>query len=111
MLKIKDNVDLKELKKFGFEKRQIRGQTWASQHTVEDFDSELCHFTNTEYHYDCGDCGIEIHTERKNNDWNYGFGLYEINIWNEFERPVSENVFDVLFDLIQAGLVEKVEGK
>ncbi len=109
MLKIKDEVDLKELEKFGFKKEAERGHTWAWEHTMEDFDSELCYYENIVWNLDDGDCGIEIHEERINNDWNYGFNIRELHIWNECDRPVSNYVFDNLFNLIKAGLVENVE--
>ena len=80
MLKIKDNVDLKELEKFGFKK---------CKSTVVDI-----------YYYPI--------------TWNYG--LY-VEITVNADRTISLDVnyedfstedIDILFNLIQAGFVEKV---
>lgn len=77
MLKIKDNVDLKELEKFGFE------------------------YTN-EYE--------QIYNFETNNNSNcilipyrkIMLRAYEIRVFEDFKA-------DILYDLIQANLVEKVE--
>lgn len=77
MLRIKDNVDLKELEKFGFKEfKQVYFYTIAS---------------------------------------NYG-NVVELKVWKEdrtitldidYEEFFTEDI-DVFYDLIQAGLVEKV---
>ena len=72
MLKIKEEVDLKELEKFGFE-TEDDGFIWCEPH--ED---------------------IVINTQR-----------YILVYGDDEEGNYS---LDVLYDLIQAGLVEKVEG-
>ena len=77
MLKIKDNVDLKELKKYGF------GQSWTAGHyrfLLDDF-STLWVDANTR------ELSIDVEG-----------------------RPYCETIFtlDILYYLIQAGLVEKV---
>ena len=66
MLKIKDNVDLKELEKFGFELK------------TDDFNGEK-------------------------------LVTGGLTIW-DIDREVWGTNLDLLFDLIQAGLVEKVGG-
>lgn len=98
MLKIKDNVDLKELENLGYIKR-------------EDFYMGICYFKDItdeeckdeEYAEvriaNCGETrviglGLNIpHNRIDKMSLNYYLGVYENN----------------LFDLIQAGLVEKVE--
>jgi hypothetical protein len=77
MLKIKDNVDLKELEKFGFE-----------------FDDKIGRWL-------CLDKKSLIKTYVKINSWN---GKIQICIPLDCDQLVP----DVLYDLIQAGLVEKV---
>lgn len=81
MLKIKDNVDLKQLEKFGFKKTKSTG--------------------GDIYYYPIA--------------WNYG--LY-IEVAVNVDRTISLDVnyedfssedIDIFYDLIQAGLVEKVE--
>ncbi len=71
MLKIKDEVDLKELEKFGFKKDE------ENQYMIEDIN-------------------IFIGTEENKKELVLDFGFNNENIY-------------VLYDLIQAGLVEKVE--
>lgn len=81
MLKIKDSVDLNELEKFGFKKAKTTNG-----------------FT---YYYPIA--------------WNYGLYVEltvnidkTISLDVNYEDFYTENI-DILFDLIQAGLVEKVE--
>jgi len=82
MLKIKDNVDLKELEKFGFEKTEMYPPSAIG------------------YEYNDNDCQIDI----------CGLTINELGLticyWKShchYEIPV------VIYNLIQAGLVEKVE--
>ena len=69
MLKIKDDVDLKELEKFGFKKDE------ESQYMIEDLD-------------------VFVGTEEDERELVLDFGFNNKNIY-------------LLYDLIQAGLVEK----
>ena len=78
MLKIKDNVDLKELEKYGFEYDDYSGQY------------KIC--------------------ERNINGSNY---IY-INVWNRKilfrqDKPLDKGCLNVLYDLIKADLIEKVD--
>lgn len=77
MLKIKDNVDLKELEKFGF----------------KFYESILFY----EYHSK-SNCKDSIMVNMKNKRL-------------LFYQTYNGKSYDVLYDLIQAGLVEKVEDK
>ena len=81
MLKIKDNVDLKELEKFGFG-QGIYGSKADKTVTI------------------CIDKNRKITITSPNHcwwDWEYYYN------WNSGT--------DIIYDLIQAGLVEKVEDK
>lgn len=82
MLKIKDNIDLKELEKFGFE--EISGFWYAKKIFKE--------------RKDIVSVGINRETR-------------EIQLAWSIQGYVCEFTYDLdfLFDLIQAGLVEKVE--
>lgn len=84
MLKIKDNVDLKELEKFGFEKVS---PSWYVLTIRDNTEEKICIgvslFSRPRY--------IEIGYSTKGNG---GMSSYTYNL-------------DVLYDLIQAGLVEK----
>jgi hypothetical protein len=79
MLKIKDNIDLKELEKFGFKKIYPNDDAYFKKvYLGNDDDDRVC---------------------------------YLIKGWNRFikiTRIDGEELDDTLFDLIQAGLVEKV---
>lgn len=97
MLKIKDNVDLKELEKFGFEIGR----------------EDTLYNNGTEYYYrkDLADgCYYKIPIKRENWQWKGGFVPIRCIDMDESDYelfPRAED-FDILFDLIQAGLVEKV---
>ena len=78
MLKIKDNVDLKELEKFGFKPYNLAGKT----------------------HY-------EIEYKNGNNIKVSSYTRFiHFNIYS-----VNNCIENVIYDLIQAGLVEKVDDK
>lgn len=72
MLKIKDNVDLKGLEKFGFKK------------TIKDDE----HINGYEF--------------KKETEIEYLYLLIP-----DFNREIMGNSLDIIYDLIQAGLVEK----
>ena len=80
MLKIKDNVDLKELKKFGFRKNSVNNKTYIKQNGEKFFESH-----------------IVISTDRSR--------MLYITVDNGYSWLPIDNA---LFDIIQAGLIEKV---
>ena len=84
MLKIKDNVDLKELEKFGF-----------TRYEPDEY-----------YRVDEDECNKSARYILWEND----FGTMDIEEDTRRIWTISSN-YDILFDLIQAGLVEKVEEK
>jgi hypothetical protein len=86
MFKIKDNVDLKELEKFGFEKRFLDDKFMYVKHKFMEFDYIVI-LESTRIIYN--NTYIPAH---KN--------MYYRYLYNEED----------IQDLIQAGLVEKVEG-
>ena len=88
MLKIKDNVDLKELEKFGFE---VFNQSTARKIYYENI-TPVCMENNTYFMIE--------HREI----WFVENGAKESN-----ERYFGNPQFDDLYDLIKADLVEKVE--
>ena len=87
MLKIKDNVDLKELEKYGFE---VFGK-FARKIFWENFDG----ISLEEDTWLCIDNGVV---------WLIEQGAKESN-----ERYFGNPQLDTLYDLIKDGLVEKVE--
>lgn len=84
MLKIKDNVDLKELEKFGFKKVKEYAYGYYFKDFYNGFRIAIC-----KPKYDHNDREIFIDTIEE---------LYDVI--DEYNK--------VIFDLIQAGLVEKV---
>lgn len=82
MLKIKDNVNLKELEKFGFEKYK-------------------------DAYYIYNDYYLEI-SEGVSVDVRWDTRWIVLNSVVGFLRMYEIDYQDILFDLIQAGLVEKV---
>lgn len=89
MLKIKDFVDLKELEKFGFDLRagESVGTNDFSDPYVDDNYGELI-------------CGNIIVKDSPRYEWNRNIEFMCFS--------VSNKDFELLYDLIQAGLVEKV---
>lgn len=80
MLKIKDNVDLKELEKFGFE---LIGGEWSYYaFTAPRDDSE-----------------IRLYVDNTTREISTGIDPY-VDVYS---------IHDKIYDLIQAGLVEKVD--
>ena len=93
MLKIKDNVDLKELEKYGFiteASSQIGTYNWRDNFVDDNFGYII---GGNIYIYDRNDL------KYKEKDY------LKIDIWNR----VEEQDLDKLYDLIKDGLVEKVE--
>lgn len=88
MLKIRDEIDLKELEKFGFKKVS---PSWYSLDIRNNTEEEIGFGVSLFAEPRC----IEIGYSTKGGQ--YGMASYTYDL-------------DVLFDLIQAGLVEKVEG-
>lgn len=91
MLKIKDNVNLKELEKFGFKFVEQSDQyEWAKnyyQKAIED--------KKGNYKYEC----IEIYSKDR---------FIHIYIDDEIYCAwTEEDTLDTIYDLIQAGFVEK----
>lgn len=93
MLKIKDNVDLKELEKFGFE------------NTLNDI--WIKYTNNSDEKYRTGVLINPTNKEIQNQIVHYTDNNEELeNIKDDYIDLTSE--LDTLYDLIQANLVEKV---
>lgn len=106
MLKIRDDVDLKELEKFGFEFYCEVKQN----NTTPKFYNGFENYTEIGYRYDNGANTIDVVKERKNGNWFFQYEPREIGVYeDDYECGINEDMLDVIFDLIQAGLVEKVE--
>ena len=86
MLKIKDNVDLKELEKFGFKYNEATYENWNLRLQDTFSNSVEIRITNDRIIYPVADLSC-------------------YNLGNTYELKMH----DIMYDLIQAGLVEKVE--
>lgn len=109
MLKIKDNVDLKELEKFGFKRVEFRKMfsdyVRSYQYEVNDFidvcDRHLLMQTDTIIVHDKDSVDYERNIQIIIQDHSkVDFGQKIVGM--------KEETMSKLFDLIQAGLVEKV---
>lgn len=112
MLKIKDGIDLKELEKFGFKKYERISPTWRSSWSKEK--EKYIGETYTEIGYELDDDinVICVTEQRINNDWWHPNKEREIYVSeSDYEMGVSNRMLEIIYDLIQAGLVEKVEDK
>jgi hypothetical protein len=99
MLKIKDNVDLKELEKFGFE-FNYAGNSWLKKEI--EFDGSM--YPNTfELHIWEDDRTIKIYIENQPEFLSGETANVDIDGWSNGRE------FDLIYDLIKADLVEKVE--
>lgn len=105
MLKIKDDVDLKELEKFGFIKETFKNKT----HKYKYRNGEEEYYTETVWRYDNEINIIEILEQRINSDWKHMNIEKEIYIYeSDYDMGISKDMLCVIYDLIQEGLVEKV---
>lgn len=89
MLKIKDSVDLKELEKFGFKYENGNNPYYYKEIALDEINT-------FEFHVWDAKRIIELYIEDQEDE------TLNIDKWVDDE-------FDFIFDLIQAGLVEKVE--
>ena len=101
MLKIKDNVDLKELEKYGFEDSEISNIV-PLEYWSEDKDY---HFDNTYF--------IFIASGRRGQDYYLLIDKKSKILSIYATKPDGDGtcgeISDVIYDLIKADLVEKVE--
>lgn len=104
MLKIKDSVDLKELEKFGFEPHYFENKELEIKKQIISYSKKT---TDYEYRNSLGniickyDGGLEVFVSDRS-----------INLITE--HYVGENgrfELDLLYDLIKANLVEKIENE
>lgn len=110
MLKVKDNVDIKELEKFGFKPKYSED----TGELVEYFYVNVDNFGFTK--------GIKVKKKtQKPNRLRIRFTfkknklgvplVKESKVWKVDAENYYDIDFDILFDLIQAGLIEKVEAE
>lgn len=105
MLRIKDDVDLKELEKFGFEK--VYDKEWNEEKEEYERTDNYYYFKEISYLVD-RETGYavksRINVAKKDRIIREGLSYIK------YERELYEKfVEDLLYDLITAGMVEKVE--
>lgn len=113
MIKIKDNIDLKELKKFGFEYYEDEYKTnramWGRGEQMKKFANET--YKDTGYSFECNLHYLIVQGpyigRPKEEITELDLKEREINIRID-EDWIERGILDKLYDLIQAGLVEKV---
>lgn len=93
MLKIKDDVDLNELEKYGFYYRKLWGN-YIKLHSDKNYDDHVDNYLEI-------DNRILKPFARTLNGYDEYIEKKQVNIKNEF--------LDTLYDLIKDGLVEKVD--
>ena len=99
MLKIKDNIDLKELEKLGFIPEIINYPQY-------DINNETIAYYKTLHKKEGSGAIIEVHSANKKITINAGLGVVYSN--SKLNDVTIMNL-DILYDLIKAGLVEKVK--
>ena len=106
MLKIKDEIDLKELEKFGF----VYYQDTKANNPYTKFNNGFKTYLEKGYRLDDGRNTCEIVEQRTNSNWFHHNEEREVYVFeSDYEMGVSDEMLDVIYDLIQAGLVEKVD--
>ncbi len=94
MLKIKDSVDLKELEKYGFDKSNLTNETYYTEETYKS-DNKYC----PQYTFSLI---VNWRDSKVKNSLVGGFNANDDEIDETFN-------LDLLYDLIKADLVEKVD--
>ena len=109
-LRIKADKELSELEKFGFEKYKEEKPTWRSSYGKNSKEYKGEHYTEIGYQWTNGTNDIIVVEERINNDWRFSNDPRDIQVDESYyEMGVSMDAYCVVYDLIQADLVEKVE--
>lgn len=98
MLKIKDEVDLKELEKFGFKPKYDEDTGELKEYYKEYVEQERVQkYGET----------IQFYIEKKRKFLKNYYSC-KGGTWDTFNARFGYEVIDLIYDLIQAGLVEKV---
>ena len=101
-LRIKDNVDLKELEKYGFELDEYNKYALLIKIVIPCY-CYSCENGNTNHNKEEKIKGLYVEKNRIINKVGYG-GEYSY-----YKNRFDSKEYDVLYDLIKADLVEKVE--
>ena len=121
MLKIKDNVDLKELEKYGFKRiryiNDISEEEWKRIFLIQDESGNIRKKTDEDI-FPEEDVNLVIWEKRKPNKTDFSYDWFWIceydNSSDDDEKMKNREIqpedvdIDILYDLIQDDLVEKV---
>ena len=105
MLKIKDDVDLKDLEKFGFKPKYDEDTGEITRYVCK---KDIYKFTNGMQEKTTELETIEIKRVETIKDYGDFFKQKEISYWEI--RQLEFDTTDIIYDLIKADLVEKVGG-
>lgn len=94
MLKIKDDVDLKELEKFGFVYRK-HYDNYMKLHSEKDYEDYVDNY-------------IQIGNDRILQPYTRILDGHDEKYCDKRQTIIKNEFLDTIYDLIQAGLVEKV---
>lgn len=97
MLKIKDNVDLKELEKFGFTYRK-HYKNYTKLHSNKNFEDYVDNY-------------IQIDNDRILKPYTRILNGHDTEYCDKSQTNIKNEFLDTLYDLIKADLVEKVGGE
>ena len=98
MLKIKDDVDLKELEKFGFKPKYDENTGELKEYYKEFVDDDIRHYTKET---------IKFYIKKEKRFFKTYYSCCG-GTWDIFNSKYGYEIIDILYDLIQADLVEKV---
>lgn len=96
MLKIRDDIDLKELEKFGFVYRK-HYKNYTKLHNEKDYEDYVDNY-------------IQVGSDRILRPYTRILIGHDTEYCDKAQTNIKDQFLDTLYDLIQAGLVEKVEG-
>jgi len=127
MLKIKDNVDLKELEKFGLTPHPKYPEIYryVNEYSLMEIEKEepiwigiasnnpnVLHNYEDTYYLNVEKFKVSNDTGNVSTSGNAAIGgALGVDGNTTLNGSIDDTIADIIFDLIQAGLVEKVEGK
>ena len=101
MLKIKDDVDLKELEKFGFKPKYDVDTGELKEYYKEFVDDDRRHYPGET---------IKFYIKKEKRFFKTYYSCRG-GTWDIFHYKYGYEIIDILYDLIQANIVEKVDDK
>ena len=97
MLKIKDDINLKELEKFGFTYRK-HYRNYTKLHSDKNYEDYVDNY-------------IQVGNDRTLKPYTRILNGHDTEYCDKSQTIIKDEFLDTIYDLIQAGLVEKVDDK